>query len=461
MNDVENGPPKPEQAALLVPASDPFLQRNDWACFSITTLMMLTVYLFTMNPSIDLDESGIYTTGAMYLGVPNCPGYPVWNVYAYLFTALFRISNAAWRVSLAAAVASAFTCGIVTLVTSRFSRFVLGDLTGRRWLHSADGKKLSTVCACVAGLMLGFDGAFWDRALIADPWNFSVLLFSITLVLLMRWGHAPEQMRWFYAACFMFGLSVCDSQELAPAGVGICCWIVCTKPALARDVFFVTVLLIGILLVWDRSQNVLTITGNLLSVFLVIGILLLIITVVVAVVSRSFFVHWRAAFVGPLAFLAGLVPNFLLPVFSAANPPMNWGYPRTVDGFYHLVSRGQYERVYPADSFARYGESLSCYFADTQKHFGVLYLCVALIPFCFVWRFQKMQRRWLCGMFGMLMSVSLFMVYLLNPSTDRASEDMHAHFFTPSHLIFSILLGCGLAIAGLFLSGSRPDSAAA
>jgi len=188
--------------------------------------------------------------------------------------------------------------------------------------------------------------------------------------------------------------------------------------------------------------------------------LLLAITIVIAISTRSFFTYWRASLAGLFGFLIGLAPYFLLPVFSMANPPMNWGYPRTEDGFYHLVSRGQYERVYPADSFDRYGECLSCYFTDTQKSFGVLYLCIALIPLCFVWRFQKAQRRWFYGIFGMLISVSLFMVYLLNPSSDRASEDMHAHFFTPSHLIFSILAGCGLAIIGLFLSGSRTDSPA-
>ena len=28
---------------------------------------------------------------------------------------------------------------------------------------------------------------------------------------------------------------------------------------------------------------------------------------------------------------------------------MQWGYPRTVEGFFHALSRGQYEQAHPTD----------------------------------------------------------------------------------------------------------------
>jgi hypothetical protein len=31
------------------------------------------------------------------------------------------------------------------------------------------------------------------------------------------------------------------------------------------------------------------------------------------------------------------------------DPPMQWGYPRTVEGFFHALSRGQYEKAHPTD----------------------------------------------------------------------------------------------------------------
>ena len=36
-------------------------------------------------------------------------------------------------------------------------------------------------------------------------------------------------------------------------------------------------------------------------------------------------------------------------VSGMTNPPMEWGYPRTVEGFFHAISRGQYEQPNPTN----------------------------------------------------------------------------------------------------------------
>ena len=99
---------------------------------------MLAVYLFTLSPSIDLDFSGIFATGAMYGGVPHPPGYPVWTIYTWLFTVLVPVSNIAWRVALSSAVAGAFACGMIGLVTSRSCSLIVEGIEAfkeldKRW----------------------------------------------------------------------------------------------------------------------------------------------------------------------------------------------------------------------------------------------------------------------------------------------------------------------------------------
>ena len=47
------------------------------------------------------------------------------------------------------------------------------------------------------------------------------------------------------------------------------------------------------------------------------------------------------------AFVAGALLYLYMPVASMTNPPLNWGYPRTVAGFFHALTRGQYERIHP------------------------------------------------------------------------------------------------------------------
>src|SRR5438309_9695195 len=91
----------------------------DWLTFCITGFIMFAAYLFTLAPEVTRGFSGIFSTGAMYAGVPHPPGYPVWTIYAWLFTELLPVSNIAWRVAVSSAVAGALTCGLVAVMVSR------------------------------------------------------------------------------------------------------------------------------------------------------------------------------------------------------------------------------------------------------------------------------------------------------------------------------------------------------
>lgn len=360
MNDAEIKTQEPLEIKSTGSKSAPFLQRAEWVSFGITVLLTFAIYLFTLSPSVDLDFSGIFATGAMYPGVSHVPGFPLWTLYSYLFTILLPISNIAWRVNVASAVASALACGFVALLASRCSGALLKDFAEVRRLETNDEVKLRVVCGCVAGLVLGFDGAFWHQAVIAFPWNFSVLLFVMVLVLLMRWQHAPEQTRWFQMASFVYGLTLTNSQELAPGVVGIGCFVLFAKPALARDIFAAGAVLVGILLAGQRFEFLPGLfveppqISSLFNVYLAVGIIALLLTVILGFVTRAMFTCWRTVLTSGLCFVLGLLPYFLVPVFSMTTPPMDWGHPRTVEGFLYVVSRGQYERVYPADSWSRF-----------------------------------------------------------------------------------------------------------
>ncbi len=91
-----------------------------------------------------------------------------------------------------------------------------------------------------------------------------------------------------------------------------------------------------------------------------------------------------------------------MPIVSdLRNPPMNWGFPRTWDGFKHALTRGQYEAIeVPAftgfDMFWRFlKEQMGHYFVDVKMQFSDFLVFFALAPFAF-WRFfgnMKGRRR--------------------------------------------------------------------
>ena len=57
---------------------------------------------------------------------------------------------------------------------------------------------------------------------------------------------------------------------------------------------------------------------------------------------RKFRVRWRLIAYLPVAVAAGLLPYAYMPVASATNPPMNWGYARDAEGFFFSINRSQY-----------------------------------------------------------------------------------------------------------------------
>ena len=84
---------------------------------------------------------------------------------------------------------------------------------------------------------------------------------------------------------------------------------------------------------------------------------------------------------GPVAILAGLWllgASFYLymPLASMTNPPLNWGYPRTWDGFLHALSRGQYEGTHPTSSLSRFTDQMGILLSGAVEEFNLAYLLV-------------------------------------------------------------------------------------
>lgn len=95
-------------------------------------------------------------------------------------------------------------------------------------------------------------------------------------------------------------------------------------------------------------------------------------------------------FSAAMTFLAGEIGvSFYayMPIVSdLRNPPMNWGYPRTWEGFKHAISRGQYEKISPTDIFTpRFIQQIGDFFFDLRKQFTLLIVPFGILPFA-AWR---------------------------------------------------------------------------
>src|SRR5439155_16428134 len=146
-----------------------------------------------------------------------------------------------------------------------------------------------------------------------------------------------------------------------------------------------------------------------------------------------------------------------MPLASMSNPPLNWGYPREVTGFFHAFTRGQYERIHPTTSPIRFFEQVVMYVSGALEEFNLIYLLIGLIPFFFWKRLQPRERAWLAGLGSIYFTLSIFLLFLLNPAADRQSRDLNKPFFTASHVLISMGVGYGLTLIGAMVAASFAD----
>ncbi|MBL6766424.1 MAG: DUF2723 domain-containing protein, partial [Verrucomicrobiae bacterium] len=509
-----------QEAAPTEPVSKLF-HKVDWLTFAITSLVVMIGYYWTLAPDLTLEDSGELAVGSMYAGIPHPPGYPVWTLYTWLFTKLVPFSNIAWRVALSSAVAGAFSCGLIAMMVSRGTRSMFELFESLREIPEEKTRLVSGVCGYVAGMLMGFNGFMWSQAVIVEVYTLSVLTLVLQMICLMRWMHAPHQHKWLYLAWFWAGICFTNHQTLLVAVVGMEIAILARDRALGRDRFVLNafVFFLGLVYKGIKGGDGGTLGNPLIfNAFLCIGGMCVVLAVVMTIKSNALMTRVVPAIGSYLAWVGGTLFYLYMPLAGMSNPPMQWGYPRIVEGFMHALSRGQYEKANPTSGLDRFVEQIATYVGGAIEEFNLVYLALVLVPVIAIYyrRITETQRLWLliasglyafvgliiivkakgaaaiiwllaglaCGYIFLLMALvpflfyeenrkhpvrawlggvgmiylflSLLLLFLLNPQPDRQSQQLNRVFFTASYVPVSMFIGHGLAlIAGALLARYR------
>lgn len=433
-------------------------RRVDWFTFWLTTLLVFAGYYWTLAPDLGLEDSGELAVGSFYAGVPHPPGYPVWTLYTWLFTKI-PFSNIAWRVALSSAVAGAFACGMLALMVSRGSSLLLEGLPEFKGLDRKLEEAICLVSGFVAGALLGFNGIAWSQAVIVEVYTFSVLSYMAVLACLFRWIFAVEERKYLYWAFFWFGICFTNHQTLIVAAMGLEVAVLAAHPKLGRDMFIGNSLayLLGLV---AKVAGVLTTFDQNVPLFVVynlVGISSIAVTVyMLSIVGAPKFEmrwgwlpwsrEWTPILVCLGLWVLGAAFYFYMPLASMTNPPMNWGYPRTKEGFFHALTRGQYDKTNPTDSVFKFFAQIAMYHEVAIDEFSLVYLLIGVVPFFFWARLQKREKAWITGLMAMYLLLSLLLLVLLNPSVDKQSREQTRVFFIPAHIVLALLIGYGVTL---------------
>ncbi|MCX6923958.1 MAG: DUF2723 domain-containing protein [Verrucomicrobia bacterium] len=452
--------PKPSPVAVAAPLP-PLFRKIDWLAMAITFGVVWTVYLLTLAPELTLEDSGELVTGAFYAGIPHPPGYPVWSIYSWLWTTLLPFGNMAWRVSVGQAFSGAMACGLLALLVSRGSSMFMEGIEDLKGMTGRWESAICLISAVAAGLILGLDGFMWKESVVVNriavtsvPWYLTVL------VCLLRWIYAPHQLRYAYWAAFIFGLCMTLHQSLFVAALGIEVAIAAGNPKMGRDAF------LGNFIIYLADYVFLAVTGDhmshnigakpgLLFLFNVIGIGSLVASIWLAVRTKGLGTYWKPVLIMAGLWVLGVSFYLYMAVSGMTNPPMQWGYPRTVEGFFHALSRGQYEQPNPTNLVAeplRFVSQLGMLIEGVAAEFSWVYMFIALVPFVFFFKMQKRERAWIIALTAMYICLGVLLTILLNPSPDKATADLIKVFLCSSHTIVACLIGYGLALTAAFLA---------
>jgi hypothetical protein len=301
----------------------------------------------------------------------------------------------------------------------------------------------------------------WSESVVVNRISvFGVPWIMIVLLCLLRWIYAPHQLRYVYWAIFLFGVCFTIHQSLIVAAIGIEITIALAKPRLGRDMFLgnAAIYLLYNLHFLATGQHFFQNIGakpGLLLLFHGVGAGSLMASGWLAVKTKGLLSEWKPVAIMGLLWLLGISFYLYLPISGMTNPPMQWGYPRTVEGFFHALTRGQYEQPNPTNLLAEPGRFLNqmvMLIQGVAEEFNWVYLLIALVPFAFFRKMRKRERAWIMGLVAIYLCQGVLLMILLNPTPDRASADLVKVFFNSSHMVVAGLIGYGLALIAAFMA---------
>jgi len=441
-------------ASGLVSLNTRLFRNIDWVTAGIVFLIVLAGYLTTISPDLTLEDSGELAVGSKYAGVPHPPGYPVWTIYTWIFTKLIPFSNIAFRVSVASSIASSLAAGLTALLISRGASLILEGIPTFADIETKTENAITSVAGLVGGLLLGFNGYVWSQAVIVEVYTLALLNLLGVLAFLLKWVYSPEKRRYLYAASFLFGLCLCNHQTLIVAAMGFEIMVVAADRKLGRDFFLLNTIfwLLGLLAHLEGWIQMFQANPALLLIFNIIGVGSAAMTIWLIIETKMVITRLHIVVLCAVAWAVGAAFYLYMPVASATNPPMNWGYPRTWEGFIHAFTRGQYEKTNPSTDPIILFKQITMYAIGAQEEFSWANMVIALVPFAFLFKMRKQERGWMIGLSSIYLCLAFLLLVLLNPGIDLGSKKLVKVFFTSSHVMIAISAGYGIAlVSGLLL----------
>jgi len=483
----------PVQAAIEEPTESVrhLFKPEDWISSFLAALFAGLVFYFYMAPEVTLQDSGELVTGAFSFGVPHPPGYPLWAFLGFVWSHfIFPFGNPAFRMGMLSVVTGALVVGVMSVMMTRGIRLLLHSLP---WNSSVDEKLQHWIALTIgtsSSLLFGFNRGVWLWACVSEMRVLSVFSFVLIGCTFSVWTIQPQRRFFLYISLLLFGLSLANHQTIAvmavPLAIGAFAVgmeeFVKARKQLQGQAGTLRILMTSLSSFWElgaaamlsgmvglmvlawlrTNQNGAISSDPAFAQSLAAGAL-----GVVLVITGRVSGWWRTQRILTCAglFLAGVAFYFYMPLAASTNPPMNWGFASTKEGFLHAVTRGQYEKMNTANVFSEeFLVKIKVFVLalGNQYSWGLTILGLVTLAVLTVWwmNVKPKGRAWMVFVWAAFLATSLGLLTIINPKLDKQEQEITIKFFAPAHGFYAMLIGLGIATLLSMMAWKGPKGTA-
>jgi len=438
----------------------PFFSVCDKVAFVVAGAVAFAGYWHTLAPSVTLEDSGGFLTAAHSLGVPHPPGFPVWTILAWIWQWIIPFGSIAWRVNLMSAFFGALAVGLAALLISKSGRIMASRCGFLQTIGNDRAlRRIILASAVSASLILAFSPALWSQSVITEVHTLNAFLLMVTLVLLYRWSFDTERRGRLYLAAFVWGVSLTNHQTLVLLTVAFPTFVWLADRKLGRDLLvpILAVIMLGVLKMIVTSGSLFHQGGFSAAWILAHGVGAGVWLYLLWREGHGLLLMWRQVIATYAAVILGLALYAYLPLSSATNPPLNWGYTRTVKGFVHHFVGGQYEKVHTERTVLQLWGQVNMFFDDLKAQFNIVYALVVLVALFFYRDLAREDRNWMVFLLIAFLFLGLDYIFFSNPGFERQKQFTDRVFFLPCHCIYALWIGYGLILGVGYLFSEKPQ----
>lgn len=326
-----------------------------WFCF----LVAFITYILTLEPTVSLWDCGEFIATSYRLEIGHPPGAPFYMILGRIATLFVsNPENIAVVVNGLSALVSALTILFLFWTITHLAKKLI-------WDEKKDNKLSHLIAIMGAGLVgalaFTFSDTFWFSAVEAEVYSMSSFFTAITFWAILKWedvADEPYANRWIVFIAYLLGLSIGVHllNLLAIPAIAFVYYFKkykVTKWGLIKT-FIISILLL-VILMYGIIQGLVSVAAGVELFFVnslglpfnsgVIFFIIFLFTISILGIFYTYkkgWVLWNTILTSFFVIIIGYYVFTIIPIRSAANPPMDTSNPENVFNLKRYLNREQY-----------------------------------------------------------------------------------------------------------------------